>query len=276
MQAYRTLSLATDEMSFAPVPVAQDRHSRDVPDFSVVVPMHNEAASVASLVAEILAACSPVGRFELIIVDDASTDETAAKVLSLMRGYPWLRLVRHDRQAGQSAAIHSGVQAARGPIVCMLDGDGQNPPDNLPSLLAAFLAPGSSAQLGLVAGQRVGRQDTLAKRLSSRFANRLRAYILKDRTRDTGCGLKAFRRDAYLALPFFNHQHRYLPALFSRDGWQIAHVDVVHRARMHGRSHYTNIGRAIVGIHDLIGVAWLLRRRKSARWSETLPEGEAH
>ena len=238
--------------------------------------MHNEAASVASLVAEILAACSPVGRFELIIVDDASTDETAAKVLSLMRGYPWLRLVRHDRQAGQSAAIHVVCRRREARLCACWTETVKTRRTTFHLCLRPSLRPAPSTQLGLVAGQRVGRQDTLAKRLSSRFANRLRAYILKDRTRDTGCGLKAFRRDAYLALPFFNHQHRYLPALFSRDGWQIAHVDVVHRARMHGRSHYTNIGRAIVGIHDLIGVAWLLRRRKSARWSETLPEGEAH
>jgi hypothetical protein len=120
-----------------------------------------------------------------------------------------------------------------------------------------------------VAGQRVGRRDTLGKRLSSRFANGLRARILKDGTRDTGCGLKAFRRDAYLALPYFDHHHRYFPALFNRDGWQVAHVDVTHRARLHGNSHYTNIGRALVGIHDLIGVAWLLRRRKRSSWAET-------
>lgn len=243
---------------------------RRPPDFTVIVPMHNEAASVETLLVEIVAACQPLGRFEIVVVDDASTDRTSDRVLALARTFAMLRLIRHDCQGGQSAAIHSGVQAARGAIICMLDGDGQNPPDNLPALLAPLLAADAPARLGLVAGQRVERLDTLSKRLSSLFANGLRARILKDGTRDTGCGLKAFRRDAYLALPYFDHHHRYFPALFLRDGWQVARVDVTHRARLHGSSHYTNIGRALVGIHDLAGVAWLLRRRKRPSWSETL------
>ena len=175
----------------------------------------------------------------------------------------WLRLVQHAQAGGQSAAVHSGVQAARGDIVCTLDGDLQNPPAEIPNLVAPFLGD-APAGLGLVAGQRVGRQDTASKRWASRFANGLRAWMLDDDTRDTGCGLKAFRRAAFLEMPFFNHMHRYLPALFKRQGWEIAHVDVSHRERGGGQSKYNNLQRALVGIHDLIGVAWLIRRRKTA------------
>ncbi|HAU74495.1 MAG TPA: dolichol-phosphate mannosyltransferase, partial [Agrobacterium sp.] len=227
MQAFHAPSLATiDDVCGTRADGCDGANLRSAPDFAVVVPMHNEEASVETLVAEIVSACAPVGRFEIVVVDDASSDRTAEAVLALAARYNMLRLVRHDRQGGQSAAIHSGVQAARAPIVCMLDGDGQNPPDNLPALLAPLLSTNAPRRLGLVAGQRVGRRDTLGKRLSSRFANGLRARILKDGTRDTGCGLKAFRRDAYLALPYFDHHHRYFPALFNRDGWQVAHVDV--------------------------------------------------
>ncbi len=247
---------------------------QDVIRFSIVVPMKNEADNITTLVEEIGTACAPLGPFELIIVNDGSTDATAAIALELASTRPWLRVLSHDRSGGQSAAVHSGVLHARGPIIATLDGDGQNPPDQLPHLLAPLLAPDAPADLGLVAGQRVGRQDTMSKRLASRLANGLRARILRDGTRDTGCGLKAFRRDAYLALPFFNHQHRYLPALFTRDGWRIAHVDVTHRPRQAGQSNYNNLQRALVGIHDLIGVAWLLRRRKLARPIELRREGQ--
>jgi dolichol-phosphate mannosyltransferase len=153
-------------------------------------------------------------------------------------------------------------------VCCTLDGDGQNPPEELPKLVAPILND-TAGQVGLVAGQRVGRQDTWSKKIASRFANRIRAWALKDNTRDTGCGLKAFRREGFLALPYFDHMHRYLPALFARDGWQIAHVDVSHRQRGAGRSNYSNIQRALVGVVDLAGVAWLLRRRKKSR---ALPE----
>jgi dolichol-phosphate mannosyltransferase len=189
-----------------------------------------------------------------------------------MKTHPKLRLLRHDRSGGQSAAVHSGVLAAAGTIVCTLDGDGQNPPEELPKLFAPLLAEGAD-NIGIVAGQRVGRQDTVSKKLASRFANALRSWALKDGTRDTGCGLKAFRRDAFLRLPFFNHMHRYLPALFARDGWQVAHVDVSHRPRGAGRSNYSNIQRAFVGAVDLIGVMWLLRRKKRAAPSEPAKRG---
>lgn len=243
------------------------------PRFSIIVPCRNEAGNIGPLLDGIEAAGAPIGPFECIVVDDGSSDATAAVALErAARSGGWLRLLSHPVPGGQSAAIHSGVIAARAPLIGMLDGDGQNPPEELPRLLAPFLAAGAPADLGLVAGQRVGRRDVASRRLASRAGNRVRAWLLRDGTRDSGCGLKAFRRDAYLALPFFNHQHRYLPALFLRDGWRVLHVDVSHRTRGAGRSNYTNWQRGLVGIPDLLGVAWLIRRRKIVRPVERIPE----
>lgn len=241
---------------------------------SVVVPARNEAENIVSLVTAIDAALTGVASFEIIVVDDSSTDDSVARLTRAANLAPSLRLVRHGARGGQSAAVHSGVLAARGEIICTLDGDGQNPPEELPKLVAPLLAD-DRGQIGLVAGQRVNRQDTLSKKLASRFANGLRARILNDRTRDTGCGLKAFRRDAFLTLPYFDHMHRYLPALFARDGWEIIHVDVSHRPRIAGRSNYSNFQRGLVGIVDLAGVAWLLTRRKKARILAIGGEGSA-
>lgn len=241
---------------------------------SVVIPAHDEAENIESLIREIDAACAALPSKEVIVVDDGSQDGTGDIVQGLRAGFPWLRLVRHDRAGGQSAAVHSGVLAAKGEIICTLDGDLQNPPAEIPRLVAPFLEKGAAASLGLVAGQRVKRQDSWSKRAASRFANNLRGWVLSDRTRDTGCGLKAFRRDAFLALPFFNHMHRYLPALFSAHGWDIAHVDVSHRPRVAGRSKYGNLQRGLVGAYDLVGVAWLLRRRKRVSPVEVRPAAE--
>lgn len=228
---------------------------------SIVIPARNEAANLPVLLDGVDLACALLGDHEVIVVDDGSTDDTISLIRKRQSRRPNLRLIRHDASAGQSAALHSGVLAARGDIICTLDGDGQNPPEEIPKLVNVLLAPGAGA-IGIVAGQRVGRRDTLSKRLASRLANALRSRVLKDGTRDTGCGLKAFRRDGFLALPYFDHMHRYLPALFARDGWRVAHVDVGHRPRGAGTSNYSNLQRGLVGIVDLMGVAWLRRRRK--------------
>ncbi len=237
---------------------------------SIVIPAKNEAENIGQLVDDIASACAPHADHEIIVVDDGSDDGTGDVLKGLMAGRPNLRVLRHDRSGGQSAAVHSGVLLARANIICTLDGDGQNPPAELPKLFQPLLQAGSE-KIGIVAGQRVGRRDTLSKRLASRFANRLRGWLLRDGTRDTGCGLKAFRRDAYLALPYFDHMHRYLPALFSRDGWQVRHVDVSHRARQAGRSKYNNFQRGLVGAVDLFGVMWLIRRKKKAHAVEIRP-----
>jgi dolichol-phosphate mannosyltransferase len=226
--------------------------------FSIVIPAHNESGNIVPLIDEICQALAN-SAYEIVVVDDGSTDATATEVAAF--GRPEVRVVSHRTPGGQSAAIHSGVQAARFPIICTLDGDGQNPPRHIPELVAPFAAAGAD-DLGLVAGQRVGRKDTLSRRLASKFANGVRGWALNDRTRDSGCGLKAFRREAFLDLPYFNHMHRYLPALFAGHGWRVEHVEVTHRPRGAGRSHYSNLQRGLVGVVDIFGVMWLLRRRK--------------
>ncbi|MBS0126176.1 glycosyltransferase family 2 protein [Thetidibacter halocola] len=242
---------------------AQGRDSTGgtAPVVAIIVPMHNEEDAVLSLVEGIAEAGRSLPSFEIIAVDDGSTDRTADRLAEARTRHPQLRILRHARAGGQSAAVHSGVRAARAPFCLTLDGDGQNPPEELPGLFAPLSAD-KTGRVGLVAGQRVGRKDTLSKRLASKFANGLRARVLRDGTRDTGCGLKGFRRDAFLALPYFDHMHRYLPALFKAQGWEVALVDVSHKARISGRSKYTNLQRAIAGAWDLLGVVWLLRRAK--------------
>ncbi|MEM6974261.1 MAG: glycosyltransferase family 2 protein [Pseudomonadota bacterium] len=237
-----------------------DQYS-SAPRFTVIAPMLNEAGNVGPLADDIAQACAPLGPFEAIFVNDGSTDGTDTAIAEARQRHPWLREVRHAAPCGQSAAVRSGVIAATAPICATLDGDGQNPPAELPRLLAPLLDD-SDGMIGLVAGQRIDRQDTASKKLASRAANAIRSHLLGDDTRDTGCGLKAFPRALFLTLPFFDHLHRYLPALTRREGKRVVLVDVTHRGRMTGTSKYTNLGRAIVGITDLFGVWWLMRRRR--------------
>jgi dolichol-phosphate mannosyltransferase len=230
------------------------------PAVSVVIPVRNEAGNVAPLVAEIAAALEGRWRFEVVYVNDGSSDATEAELHSLMAERPWLRQLRHAQSCGQSAALRSGVTAARAPVIVTLDGDGQNDPALLPQLIEALQAGGP--RVGLVAGQRVGRKASGFKKFQSRVANGVRGAILRDGTRDTGCGLKAFYRDVFLALPYFDGLHRFLPALVKREGRDIGYVDVVDRPRRHGVSNYGFWDRLWIGIMDLGGVWWLIRRRK--------------
>jgi dolichol-phosphate mannosyltransferase len=228
---------------------------------SIVVPVRNEADNIAPLIDEIAAALESRWPYEIIYVDDGSTDATTERISALMKHRANLRQLRHATSAGQSAAVRSGVLAARGPIVATLDGDGQNNPTFLPELISAVQEGGD--QVGLAAGQRVGRKDTGFKKLQSRIANGVRSAILHDGTRDTGCGLKAFRREVFLMMPYFDGLHRFLPALVRREGYQIVYVDVIDRPRRSGISNYGFFDRLWIGIMDLAGVWWLIRRKKA-------------
>ena len=229
------------------------------PTVSVVVPVRNEAGNIAPLVAEIAAALNGQWVFEVVYVDDGSTDGTGAELDQLMKERPWLRRIHHMQSCGQSAAVRTGVTAARAAIVVTLDGDGQNDPAFIPALVRTLE---NGARVGLVAGQRVGRKASGFKKFQSRIANVVRGAVLRDGTRDTGCGLKAFRRDIFLRLPYFDGLHRFLPALVRREGYAIGYVDVVDRPRAHGVSNYGMWDRLWVGILDLAGVWWLIRRKK--------------
>jgi dolichol-phosphate mannosyltransferase len=227
---------------------------------SVVVPVRNEADNVAPLVEEIIGALDGRWDYEIIYVNDGSTDATGERLSELIKSRPQLRQLRHATSSGQSAAVRSGVRAARGSVVATLDGDGQNNPAFLPKLIAAIENGGD--RIGLAAGQRVGRKDTGFKRWQSRTANAVRNAILHDGTRDTGCGLKAFRREVFLSMPYFDGLHRFLPALVRREGFDIAYVDVIDRPRHSGVSNYGFFDRLWIGIMDLAGVWWLIRRKK--------------
>jgi dolichol-phosphate mannosyltransferase len=229
---------------------------------SVVVPVRNEAENVSPLIAEIAAALDGRWAYEIIYIDDGSTDATAERLKAARQQHGNLRQIRHATSSGQSAAVRSGVRAARGAIVATLDGDGQNDPAFLPDLIAAIEQGGK--RIGLAAGQRVRRKDTGFKKIQSRIANGVRNAILHDGTRDTGCGLKAFRRQVFLMMPYFDGLHRFLPALVRREGYDIAYVDVTDRPRRSGISNYGFFDRLWIGIMDLAGVWWLIRRKKPA------------
>lgn len=236
------------------------------PALSVVIPVFDEADNIVSLLDEVCVALRGIERFEIVVVDDASRDDTLDRLRGLLARMPELRVVRHARQSGQSTAIRSGVKAARGAWIATLDGDGQNDPADIPKLLAKRAA--AASEVRLFAGWRVHRNDGLGKRLASRIANAVRRRLLRDDTPDTGCGIKLFERAAFLELPYFDHMHRYLPALMQRAGWRTVSVPVSHRARTAGRSKYTNLGRLWVAFADLRGVAWLIRRSRAVQVAE--------
>lgn len=227
---------------------------------SIVVPVRNEAENIVPLIEEISAALDGRWDHEIIYVNDGSTDGTAERLAGAMKRWPNLRQLKHAVSSGQSAAVRSGVRAARGAIVATLDGDGQNDPAFLSELIRALEKGGE--RVGLAAGQRVGRKDTGFKKFQSRAANAIRSAILHDGTRDTGCGLKAFRREVFLMMPYFDGLHRFLPALMRREGYEIAYVDVIDRPRRSGASNYGFFDRLWIGILDLLGVWWLIRRKK--------------
>ena len=243
------------------------------PEVSIVVPVFNEEGAVESLAREIAAAFAG-WRAEILFVNDASGDATGARLAALQPEMPALRVLTHRRNAGQSRAIRTGVKAARAPVVVMLDGDGQNDPADAPGLARALMngPPG----LGLVGGERRVRRDSPTKRWASRLANAVRRRVLNDQAVDTGCGLKAFRRDAFLALPYFDHLHRYLPALMIREGYEVAFEPVNHRSRQSGRSKYTNLGRLRASLFDLAGVVWLNRRARDPGGVDEAPLPPPH
>jgi dolichol-phosphate mannosyltransferase len=230
------------------------------PAITIVIPCRNEAANLAFLLDEVDAAME--GRsYEVIVVDDGSTDTTGEALGKRIKAGKPLRHIRHDKSAGQSAAVRSGVFAARGKVVVTMDGDGQNNPAYLPRLADALLQAGPA--IGIAAGQRLKRTDTKLKQLASKYANKLRSTILKDNTRDSGCGLKALHTQLFRELPFFDGWHRYLPALVIREGYGVVHVDVLDRERRHGKSNYGILDRGLRGVLDLYGVWWLRKRRKT-------------
>lgn len=231
-------------------------------DISIVVPAHNEAGNVAALAGEIAAALE--GRsYEMIFVDDRSTDGTLAELTAAKAQFPALRVLTHHKNSGQSRSVRTGILHARGRVIGTLDGDGQNPPADLPLLIDALTRPDSPENLKLVGGRRAKRQDSAWKKLASRIGNGVRKSLLNDDADDTGCGLKAFYRDTYLLLPFFDHQHRFLPALMKREGYLCEFRDVSHRPRGAGQSKYTNFGRLFASLADMIGMIWLNARARN-------------
>ena len=236
------------------------------PELSIIAPMHNEAGNAARLVEEIYGVLKDRSH-EIVIVNDASTDGTLSELIAAKETVPSLRIVAHHTNAGQSRAIRTGVLTAKAPVICMLDGDGQNPPADIPTLVDALMAEPETT--GMVAGRRVGRQDSEWKKRASRWGNGVRKALLNDDADDTGCGLKAFRREAYLRLPFFDHQHRFLPALMKREGFHVEFRDVGHRPRTAGQSKYTNLGRLFASLSDMLGIMWLnSRARQPGGWDE--------
>lgn len=237
-----------------------------MPQLSVVVPVFNERDNIPPLLAEIAAALRGKVDFEVVYVDDDSSDDSVAVLAAEKPKYPELRVIRHLTRSGQSTAVWNGVRAARSPWIATLDGDGQNDPADIPRLLAE--RDKAAQNVRLFAGWRTTRRDSFNKRISSKIANAVRSRMLQDSTPDTGCGLKLFDRDVFMRLPYFDHMHRYLPALVKRAGFQSTSVPVGHRPRTAGTSKYGMLDRLWVGIADLRGVAWLMRRGKVTQVEE--------
>ena len=231
-------------------------------EFSVVVPVRNESGNVEKLVGEIASVLD--GRaYEMIFVDDASTDDTRAKLAELKTRYPLLRVLGHRKNAGQSRAIRSGILEARAPVIGTLDGDGQNDPADLPDLYRMLTRPNAPEKLKMVMGQRGKRKDSAWKKFGSKFANSIRRRMLRDDCVDSGCGIKVMQRDAFISLPYFDHIHRYMPAMMRAEGYVVEFKDVNHRERQAGQSKYNNFGRLWAALADLRGVMWLIRRRRT-------------
>lgn len=244
-----------------------DHSDISVPDISVVVPAHNEAGNVTGLAREIAEALE--GRsYEMIFIDDCSTDATQAELITAKAEFPTLRVIAHRKNAGQSRSLNTGIRAARGRIIGTMDGDGQNPPVDLPALIDALTRENAPENLAVVGGRRAKRQDSAWKKFASRVGNGVRKSLLRDDADDTGCGLKAFYRDAYLRLPFFDHQHRFLYALFKREGYVAEFLDVGHRPRGAGKSKYTNFGRLFASLSDMLGIMWLNTRARNSGGSD--------
>ncbi|MBH69128.1 MAG: dolichol-phosphate mannosyltransferase [Rhodospirillaceae bacterium] len=229
------------------------------PSLSVVIPVFNECANIRPLVKEITSALDKISDYEIIFVNDCSTDNTLAVITEMQDGIPQLRVITHLQRAGQSAGLRTGILAAKGQLIATLDGDGQNDPADIVKLLNEYKAQHRQG-LRMITGNRVTRKDSLAKRKASLIANSIRKFLLKDDNPDTGCSLKLFERDFFLKLPYFDHMHRFLPALAKRENCSIIVVPVNHRHRVHGTSKYANLDRLLAGIPDLLGVMWLIRR----------------
>ena len=240
----------------------------DAVKLSVVVPVYNESENVTKLVDEIAVALAQAD-YEMIFVNDASSDDTLSVLTHLKKDFPMLRAISHRKNAGQSRAVRSGIIAAKGQYIATLDGDGQNDPADITALFEQITRSDAPDSLALVGGRRAKRQDSWAKKMGSRIGNGVRKKLLNDQADDTGCGLKVFTREAFLQLPYFDHIHRYIPALMLREGYKIEFCDVNHRHREFGVSKYTNFGRLMVSIADLRGVRWLNKRARNPEgWDE--------
>ena len=238
------------------------------PAISVVVPVYNEAENVGKLIDEIASAMGETA-YEMIFVNDCSTDNTLAVLEDLKDSYPSLRVLSHRANAGQSRSVRTGILAAKAPVIGTLDGDGQNDPADLPAMYQQLTREDAPDGLQLVGGRRAKRIDSAAKKIASKFGNGVRKKLLKDHADDTGCGIKVFGREAFLRLPYFDHIHRYIPALMLREGYVTEFRDVNHRSREFGVSKYTNFGRLMVSIADLRGVMWLNKRARNPKgWDE--------